>query len=189
MDDTLKKVRDFAEKAHGQQKRKFTGEKFIRHPERVKDLVNEYSSNRALLAAALLHDVLEDTHITSDELQEFLAGIMNPEEAGQTFQLTLDLTDVYTKNAFPKLNRKKRKQREVERLKDVHPDAQTIKYADTMDNAIDILHNDTDFAPVFLKECLFLLSRMDKGNPQLRHRAENVVNECIKKLRSRRSTF
>lgn len=180
----MEKVREFAEKAHDGQKRKYTGEKFIRHPERVKDIVSEYTSDRALLAAALLHDVLEDTDVTGEELKAFLYSVMDGELAERTYQLVVDLTDVYTKADYPNLNRLKRKRKDAERLKMARPNAQTVKYADAIDNALDIVKNDRDFARVFLNECSYLVSMMDKGHPRLRQRAEKVISECLDKLRN-----
>ena len=46
-------------------------------------------------------------------------------------------TDIYTKQNYPGWNRRKRKQKEAERLAVAHPDAQTVKYADIIDNNIE----------------------------------------------------
>lgn len=183
MDDVLNQVRDFAEKAHGEQKRKFTGEKFIRHPERVAGIVDQYTSDTALLAAALLHDVLEDTTTTSEDLKIFLHRIMHQDLAAKTHRLVVDLTDIYVKSDYPQLNRKKRKQKEAERMKTSLPDAQTIKFADIIDNALDIVKNDKDFARIYLNECRLLLSMMDKGNPNLRQKATHIVLDCLNQLK------
>lgn len=178
MDDILIKVRNFASDAHGEQKRKYADEMYIRHPERVMYVSVEYTTERAVLAAALLHDVLEDTNVTEDELHSFLKDIMAGEEADKTLQLVVDLTDVFIKDNYPELNRRKRKRREAERLGDVHPDAQTIKYADIIDNATDITPNDPDFATLYLNEASQMLSLMDKGHPELYERAKHTVQQC-----------
>jgi guanosine-3',5'-bis(diphosphate) 3'-pyrophosphohydrolase len=180
--DLLERIRDFAEKAHNGQKRKYSQEEFIKHPERVMKICREYTDDIAVLAAALLHDVLEDTPVTKNHLKDFLDGIMPAKQAGRTYKLVVDLTDVYTNDNYPRLNRRRRKGKEAERLSQVHPDAQTIKYADTMDNALDIVENDKDFARVFIKESQNLLSKMVKGNHDLFKRAEKAVNECSEKL-------
>jgi guanosine-3',5'-bis(diphosphate) 3'-pyrophosphohydrolase len=180
--ELLEKVKDFADKAHGTQIRKYSKEKYIKHPERVMNLCREYTEDIAILSAALLHDVLEDTSTSEDQIKEFLGGVMSKEEAERTLMLVVELTDIYTNIDYPGSNRKKRKNKEADRLGNIHPDAQTIKYADTMDNAVDIVQNDRDFAKVFIKECQNLLAKMDNGHPELYIRAVKTINECAERL-------
>ena len=57
----------FAAKAHeGQQRR--SGEEFIHHPYSVARICSELQLDDATIAAALLHDVVEDTEVTLDEI-------------------------------------------------------------------------------------------------------------------------
>jgi (p)ppGpp synthase/HD superfamily hydrolase len=116
MDNILEQVREFADKAHGTQKRKYTPEKYIVHPIRVMEMCRKYNAGTPTLAAALLHDVLEDTHITKSELHHYLTSIMKNEEAAETTKLVEELTDVYTNAAYPRWNRRKRKRKEAERI-------------------------------------------------------------------------
>ena len=81
------------------------------------------------------------------------------------------------------MNRRKRKAREGNRLERVSAEAQTIKYADIMDNAQGMAENGADFAPVFLNECTKLLEKMRKGNDQLRAKALQVVKAEIDQLK------
>ncbi len=64
MDKVLEKVKEFADNAHGDQMRKYTPDRYIVHPIRVMEICREYDSRLPVLAAALLHDVLEDTKVT-----------------------------------------------------------------------------------------------------------------------------
>ena len=61
-----------ARRAHAGQTDKL-GADYITHPARVAERVRDYSDTPAAIAAAWLHDVLEDTPTTTDELRE--AGI------------------------------------------------------------------------------------------------------------------
>ncbi len=45
---------------------------------------------------------------------------------------------------------------------------------------------DTDFAPVFLRECRQLLKMMDKGNPDLKKQAEAVISDELEALENKR---
>jgi hypothetical protein len=64
-------------------------------------------------------------------------------------------------------------------MEQTSPAAQTIKYADIIDNCAFIADQDPDFGKVFLRECKNLLKKMTKGNEQLRHRAVEVVEQQL----------
>lgn len=179
--DILKNIEAFAREAHGDQQRKFADEPYIRHPIRVMELCREYTSDLPVLSAALLHDVLEDTAVTEDELSAYLHEVMQPEDARKTLMLTVELTDVFVKKNYPKWNRRKRKDAEAARMSKVSAPAQTIKYADIIDNCIDISNSSSDFMPKFLHECRALLKVMDKGDPGLRQRAQATVSQYLEK--------
>lgn len=63
----IKRALDLAKKAHDGQKR-LSGEPFITHPVRIAEHLARLGMDIPTLAAALLHDVLEDTDITQKEL-------------------------------------------------------------------------------------------------------------------------
>ena len=178
--ETLEKVKDFAAEAHRDQMRKFVNEPYINHPVRVMELVRDYIEDLPVLSAALLHDVLEDTPITKRKLGQFLVGLMSKEDADKTLILVDELTDVYIKTDYPKLNRRTRKNKEAERLGNVSPEAQTVKYADIIDNVRDIANQDTDFALVYIRESKQLLQYMTKGNTLLYHRAIDEVDQSLR---------
>lgn len=179
MEAVLEKIKDFADKAHGDQQRKYSPERYIVHPVRVMQTCAAYTTKLPVLAAALLHDVLEDTPVTKEGLQQFLEGVMTEEEARQTTTLVVELSDVYTKEAHPRWNRKKRKAKEAERIAKTSEDSQTVKYADIVDNCREIVQHDPDFARVFLRECKGLLAVMPKGNEELYSKAKETVNTCL----------
>jgi (p)ppGpp synthase/HD superfamily hydrolase len=180
--DILEKVREFADNAHGEQKRKYSGDRYIVHPVRVMNICRQYTQNPIILAAALLHDVLEDTPVGKEKIYHFLEDKMTAEEAAEVVNLVTALTDVYIKESFPHLNRKNRKSKESARLGMIPGDAQTIKYADIIDNTIDITQNDPGFALGYLKECRSLLNNITKGNPALYKKAIESVEECMRKI-------
>jgi (p)ppGpp synthase/HD superfamily hydrolase len=59
----------FATAAHGEQKRKFTDEPYIVHPLRVAKAVKAAGGDTAQQIAAVLHDVVEDTPVTIEEVE------------------------------------------------------------------------------------------------------------------------
>ena len=182
METVLEQVRDFADKAHGEQTRKYTPERYIVHPVRVMETLREYTSDIPMLAAALLHDVLEDTPVNKQDLTDFLDQWMPPKQVARTILLVEELTDVYVNANYPHWNRRKRKAKELERMELTSADAQTIKYADIIDNCAYIVEQDPDFAKVFLSECSALLKKMTKGNVKLLKKAVAVVDGALSRL-------
>lgn len=180
----LEAITHFADMAHGDQMRRYTPERYIVHPVRVMKICSEYTSDMAVLAAALLHDVLEDTPVTAGEITSFLTGLLGDPLAKRTLQLVIELTDVYTKDNYPKWNRRKRKEKEVQRLGTTSAEAQTIKYADIIDNASEIITADPDFARVFVHECRAIVNSMSKGIPALHERALKTMADLVSRLPS-----
>ncbi|MBN2870108.1 MAG: bifunctional (p)ppGpp synthetase/guanosine-3',5'-bis(diphosphate) 3'-pyrophosphohydrolase [Campylobacterales bacterium] len=58
---------DYAREAHRNQFRK-SGEPYIIHPVLVASIVASITGDEAMVIAALLHDVIEDTHITTEDV-------------------------------------------------------------------------------------------------------------------------
>ena len=184
MKEVLEKVKQFAVNAHQGQVRKFAPEPFVVHPIRVMETCAFYSSDLSVLSAALLHDVIEDTELTRNDVLDFLLTVMEPHHANRTVNLVEQLTDVYIKANFPDWNRRKRKREEIKRLAKVSADAQTIKYADVIDNCTAIIENDVDFADRFLNECNDLLKKINKGNSILYIRAVETVKIALRELKT-----
>jgi (p)ppGpp synthase/HD superfamily hydrolase len=147
------KARVFALAAHTAigQKRKYSGEHYIVHPERVARTVAKFGGTEEMIAAAYLHDILEDTQIE----ETFIFAEFGPEVC----DLVVELTDVSKPEDG---NRATRKGIDADRLGKVSEQAQIIKLADLLDNSEDILANDPSFAKVFLKEKENILDKMTK---------------------------
>lgn len=66
--DLIAKAYYYAMSAHGDQKR-ISGEPYIIHPVEVALILTEIEMDSASICAALLHDVIEDTHFTYQDLE------------------------------------------------------------------------------------------------------------------------
>ena len=66
---TLKKVYEFAKEHHADQKRK-SGESFLVHPVEVAIILADLNMDIDTLCAALLHDTIEDTDATPDQIKK-----------------------------------------------------------------------------------------------------------------------
>ncbi|KAL0263785.1 UNVERIFIED_CONTAM: hypothetical protein PYX00_011083 [Menopon gallinae] len=71
-DDILKTL-EFAIKAHKGQKRN-SGQDYITHPVSVASIVLDYFKDTSSIIAALLHDVVEDTHYSLDDISNSFGG-------------------------------------------------------------------------------------------------------------------
>ena len=156
---------DFVKSMHGDQKRKYTGEPYAAHllsvAEKVKDI--PYA-----VAVALCHDLYEDTSCDAPLLISTMIDIgYDVGVAHAQAEVVQELTDVYTKEAYPDLNRAERKKREALRLGKTSYLAQTVKYADLMDNTVSIANYDPSFAKVYLQEKHELLNQMRGGQIDL----------------------
>ena len=159
-----KRALAYATEAHGEQKRKYTGAPYIEHPIAVAKIVATVPHDEAMIAAAYLHDVVEDTPKTlADILAEF---------GGDVARLVAELTDI-SKDADG--NRRLRKS--IDRMHNAAASArgQTIKVADLIDNAIDIQANDPNFAVVYMREKSALLEVMTRADESLLKRAREIV--------------
>jgi (p)ppGpp synthase/HD superfamily hydrolase len=162
-----RKVWEFAVEAHGEQRRKFTHEPYIKHLERVAQTIKEFDGTTGMVMAALLHDVLEDTPVKTQELQTFLEEVCEGTDANaqEVLLWVQELTDQFIKTAYPGHNRRRRKEMEVERLSFISIPAQAIKLADIIDNTRDISQNDRNFAKVYIPEILALVEVLKNAQP------------------------
>lgn len=75
-DTIITKAREFAYTAHAGQFRDTPNIPYIEHPKQTAQILSNVTEDAEVIAAGWLHDVLEDTDITYDELkQEFGARI------------------------------------------------------------------------------------------------------------------
>jgi (p)ppGpp synthase/HD superfamily hydrolase len=147
-------------------KRKYTGNPYIDHPAEVVGILRSVGGDDWLIAAAWLHDVVEDTWMTH-WMVRFLFGA---EVAG----LVKGVTDISKSSDG---NRRTRK--EMDRL---HIWAQcsrckTLKLADKISNLTSGIIRDRSFAPVYFKEASELLPGLKGGNKKLFDKVQSIIDQ------------
>lgn len=166
---------EFVKEKHKGQVRKYTGEPYHNHLYNVAEIVSNLGEE--YIEVALCHDLFEDTDCGYEELFNKLFSIGYDENSAFNIRYSaLELTDEFTKENFPDMNRENRKIHEAIRLSNISEFAQTVKYADLIDNTKSIVECDKQFSKVYLKEKRFILSIMDKGNKQLYNKAKLLCN-------------
>lgn len=144
-------VLEFATKAHEGQVRKYSGQPYIVHPIEVATIVKDFGGSQDQIDAALLHDVVEDTDVTIDQIKELFGN--------NVAELVFFLTDISKKSDG---NRATRKAIDRAHILSGPADSQFIKCADFISNSADILVNDPHFAVVYTKEIKDTLDAMTK---------------------------
>lgn len=154
----------FATEAHASidHVRKYTGEAYINHPIEVMEIVRGVPHNDEMLAAALLHDTIEDTPVTRDDIER--------EFGEKVAVLVMELTDQCHEG-----NRAARKAAEAARLGTISPEAQTVKLADFISNTRSIVEHDPGFAKVYLREKANVLAVMTSGDASLYEQAGGLI--------------
>ncbi len=164
------RAKEFATRKHSEanQVRKYTGEPYINHPASVVEIVRSVAHTEAMLAAAWLHDTVEDTRATLKEIYD----LFGPEVC----LMVEDLTDISKPEDG---NRAARKAIDCKHTADAWSESKTIKLADLIDNSKSIVEHDKDFAKVYIKEKELLLQVLAEGDRDLWLRAQAQVQSAI----------
>ncbi len=159
----------FATAAHSAigQARKYTGDPYHVHVKNVAEIVSEVGGSDEMVAAALLHDTVEDTKITIEMIGHHFGEVVQ--------QYVSELTDV---SMMQDGNRAERKAVDRAHTAKASPEAKTIKLADLIDNSLTIRKYALGFANVYLAEKRLLLDEaLKEGNPILWQIADLIVEK------------
>ena len=162
----VERARVFATAAHAavKQVRKYTFEPYIVHPTEVASIVATVPHTNEMLAAAYLHDTVEDTGVSIVDIQK--------EFGNEVASLVGWLTDVSKPEQG---NRAVRKAIDREHTAMAPAAAQTVKLADLIANSRSILAHDPAFAKVYLEEKRMLLEVLTRGDATLMAQARRIV--------------
>ena len=160
----LDKALAFAALAHAGQQRRYTSDAYIVHPEAVAGIVASVNHTPEMLAAAYLHDVVEDTAVKIETVREFFGS---------------EVADLVWWLSDPELdgNRTIRKAFIRTRWMRAPRAAKTIKMADIIHNSASIFEHDPRFAPVYAEEAWQLLDAIRDGSQVLLAQARHQIRE------------
>ena len=169
--DQLERARQLAHLAHQGQKRKYTEEDYIIHPSQIVDNLQKYTSCQETLAAAWLHDVVEDTFVNLDDIKL----LFNENISNYVFYLTEPLK-------VGQGNRKFRKEAYIKQLSLAPSPVKLIKLLDIDNNIHSIFEHDKKYAPIYLKEKIDFLNVLTEADQSAFTLVENNLRKLLFKL-------
>ena len=146
--------------------RRYTNDPYEIHLEAVAEMVEQVGGSPEMVAAAWLHDVVEDTDATFLELERQFGAVIT--------RFVRELTDVSSRGDG---NRKARKAKDRWHIEQSSPASKTIKLADLINNARSIIEHDSKFAAVFMNEMRLLLDVLTDGDRHLFAEANKIVDD------------
>jgi guanosine-3',5'-bis(diphosphate) 3'-pyrophosphohydrolase len=156
--DIVERAKEYATLKHTGQIRKLSKSPYIVHPADVAELASAATDDVELTAAAWLHDVVEDTNTSLEEIRN---------EFGNTIA---SLVDEVTKNAEEQGNRSK-KEYYHEKVRKITSKALTLKLFDRLANIMSVvadLKRDSksneviDFAKYYKKQTQYIFEDLDQ---------------------------
>lgn len=159
-------VIEFIYKAHEGQTRKYTGEAYAEHPMEVARIVRDAVYDLDMIAAAMCHDIIEDTDYTLTDVEKVGGAV------------AASYVDWLSNKAYPfAKNRIHRKALIAAHLAKAPNEVKTIKLADIIHNTPSIIEHDPNFAKVYVAENLLLLKSLEGGHPDLYAEAWNILHD------------
>lgn len=159
----------FASRKHRGQMRR-DGTEYITHPIRVADYITKFTGNDDLITVAYLHDTLEDTDTTYEEIK----NIFGKRIADMVLELTND-------------KELRKKVGKTECLKQgilgMNEDSLIVKLCDRLDNVSDLTTSSEEFRQKYLKQTLELIEFMFV-NKNLTNTHITIIKEILMQLSS-----
>jgi hypothetical protein len=173
MSDLVVRARNYAAQAHERidHRRKYSDQPYLVHLEAVAQLVETATDDQEMIAAAWLHDTVEDTPATLEDIEEQFGAAVA--------ELVEELTDVSRPGDG---NRAVRKEIDRRHTAQASARAKTIKLCDLIDNCRDITEHDPRFARVYLAEMGALLDVLKGADGGLQQQAREIHTQSMNKL-------
>ena len=124
--DLLDRAIVFAVRAHHDTERRGKGFPYIVHPMEAMEIVATITSDQELLAAAALHDTIEDTDVTVQDIRR--------EFGDRVAQLVHAESDRFTEGVSEEDSWHDRKQAAIDRLSNASHDAKIVAMGDKLSN-------------------------------------------------------
>jgi guanosine-3',5'-bis(diphosphate) 3'-pyrophosphohydrolase len=172
------KAAQFAARKHRNHRRKDRNHSpYINHPINVAFLlaVEGGIDDPEILAAALLHDTVEDTDTLPEEIESLFGKRVHD-----------IVTEVSDNKTLPK---KERKKRQVEHAPVLSSEAALVKLGDKIDNVNDVIHSppvdwNIERRREYMEWCARVINSLPKVNPSLELKFRETLEKGFQKLSS-----
>jgi (p)ppGpp synthase/HD superfamily hydrolase len=165
--DLVNKAQEFATLKHKGQTRKFGGE-YIQHPAGVADLVRHFDGTDEMIAAAWLHDVVEDAGVTYEEIEKEFGGEV------------ANLVDLLT---TPSVITKDQKNEYLsDKMISMSTKALTIKLCDRLDNVSDFKTASPKFINSYAPATKYILDALENSGRSLTTEQNEIISLIRKKV-------
>lgn len=155
-DKILQTALELCVAAHSNQKRRYTGAPYAFHPIRLATRAKQHGVPDHVVAALLLHDLVEDCPQISREQIAAVAGVL---------ELVLEVTNPSKGSELPRAERKKMDREHVAKASFW---GKYIKLLDRIDNIQEMDQADNDFKILYARESLLLAEAIGREHiPQL----------------------
>ena len=168
----LKEAMDFMKTKHGIQTRK-TGGYYFEHPRRVASYVVMYKDSyqiEDLMIIALLHDVLEDTTATYEQIERKF-GKMVADTVVEVTSVGEDMVEAGGKRLYL-----------AQKMIDMSSYALVVKLCDRLDNVADLDKMGDEFKKRYTKETLYILDEIDANRDVITITHHRLINEIRKRM-------
>ena len=132
--DIIEKANKIMLSAHGQQKRKTDDSPYVIHPLMVAKKLARFNFSDAVIAAAMVHDVLEDTEVDEKTLRQELGD--------EVVDIILPLSEDKS------LEWEDRKKIYLEKVKNSSPETKAVAIADKIHNLESLIAGHKNMGPV-----------------------------------------
>jgi (p)ppGpp synthase/HD superfamily hydrolase len=149
---------EFAQRAHKDQVRKFTGQSYFdAHVQKVNGTLKLYTTDEATLIAALLHDVAEDCYDNIWDAYADVKELFGKEVADIMLELTSDNEEMKHKWGGSKTNYL------INKMLKMSDKAFTIKLSDRFNNIADAFTASERFRTNYYRETCAIVDAMEEG--------------------------
>ena len=138
-------------KHHKDQVRKFCAEPYVYHCLRVGSLVGDYADDEDLVIAGVLHDIVEDTPVTLDDVRRWFGDAV----ANLVDELTNNLVDLRAVGKRDYM---------FEKFSNLSDGALIIKSLDRLDNLTGLINSNAPFKFIqtYVNDTDFILENLDR---------------------------
>ena len=134
-DDKIVKAITFAFKEHSDQRRKGTNIPYIVHPIDVASILMKNSAPENVLIAGLLHDVVEDTDSSIQQIEEIFGT-----EVANLVQQSSEPSELLSGGKSKRVTWRARKSHTISRIKELGYEAKLLSCADKLANIRDMVN-------------------------------------------------